>query len=449
MAGQSPYFQIAKRSEGQLCRSFETASSRDGSNRPLSGTVATVRYQPRVHLRQSEVGLVAQKLRFLAATEHLPQENPEKPLPKPVSELKVSRRENIMGHAPTVFSEGPSRGRVTINEVADALHLTKSTVSRALNGYPDISEATQLRVKRMAERMNYQPLSHAQAIKTGRTRSLGFVLQLADHDAQRPFLAEFLAGLSAGSTAQGYTLTVASADSETHLIETFRTLLRERKADGFILPRAMVSDPRVELLRTAKVPFVLFGRQADPEGCCWFDIRGEDAMQEAVMHLSELGHRRIGFINGGTIYSYAKLRGEGFRAGMAQASMAVDPDLICENAVTLDDGREAAALLLKMAHPPTAIVCAVDQVALGVYLAAADLGITIGRELSVVGYDGIQEGAHAQPPLTTFAVDNRAAGVELATLLVKCIRGEPSENLRKTANAAFVRRGSTGPCINL
>jgi len=157
--------------------------------------VATVRYQPRVHLRQSEVGLVAQKLRFLAATEDLPQENPEKPLPKPVSELKVSRRENIMGHAPTVFSEGPSRGRVTINEVADALHLTKSTVSRALNGYPDISEATQLRVKRMAERMNYQPLSHAQAIKTGRTRSLGFVLQLADHDAQRPFLAEFLAGL--------------------------------------------------------------------------------------------------------------------------------------------------------------------------------------------------------------------------------------------------------------
>ena len=354
-----------------------------------------------------------------------------------------------MGYAPTVLSEGPSRGRVTINEVANALHLTKSTVSRALNGYPDISEATQLRVKRMAERMNYQPLSHAQAIKTGRTRSLGFVLQLADHDAQRPFLAEFLAGLSAGSTAQGYTLTVASADSETHLIETFRTLLRERKADGFILPRAMVFDPRVELLRTAKVPFVLFGRQADPEGCCWFDIRGEDAMQEAVMHLSKLGHRRIGFINGGTIYSYAKLRGEGFRAGMAQAGMAVDPNLICENAVTLDDGREAAAFLLNLAHPPTAIVCAVDQVALGVYLAAADLGITIGRDLSVVGYDGIQEGAHAQPPLTTFAVDNRAAGVELATLLVKCIRGEPSENLRKTTNAAFVRRGSTGPCINL
>jgi len=208
----------------------------------------------------------------------------------------MSRGENTMVHAPNISSDTLSRARVTISDVADALNLTKSTVSRALNGYPDIAESTQLRVKRMAERMNYQPLSHAQAIKTGRTRSLGFVLQLADHDAQRPFLAEFLAGLSAGSTAQGYTLTVASADSEAHLMETFRRLLRDRKSDGFILPRAMVRDPRVELLRTENVPFVLFGRQNNPEGCCWFDIRGEDAMQRSVMHLSDLGHKRIGFI---------------------------------------------------------------------------------------------------------------------------------------------------------
>lgn len=346
----------------------------------------------------------------------------------------------------SILPEGPNRSRVTISDVAEALALTKSTVSRALNDYPDISEATQLRVKRMAERMNYQPLSHAQAIKTGRTRSLGFVLQLADHDAQRPFLAEFLAGLSAGATTQDYTLTVASADNDAHLIETFQTLLRDRKADGFILPRAMVRDPRVALLRKAKVPFVLYGRQRDPEGCCWFDIRGEDAMQEAVIHLSQLGHSRIGFINGGTIYSYAELRRQGFMAGMAQAGLTLDPDLIVQNAVTLEDGRKAAACLLDTEHPPTAIVCAVDQVALGVYRAAEERGITIGRDLSVVGYDGIQEGLLASPPLTTFAVNNRNAGVELATLLIKSIRGEPHENLRKTAKAAFVKRGSTGPC---
>jgi len=336
--------------------------------------------------------------------------------------------------------------RVTISDVAGALDLTKSTVSRALNGYADIAEGTQLRVKRMAERMNYQPLSHAQAMKTGRTRSLGFVLQLADHDAQRPFLAEFLAGLSAGSTAEGYTLTVASADNDAHLYETLRRLRRDQKADGFILPRAMVDDPRVALLRNEDVPFVLYGRQDDPEGCCWYDIRGEDAMRDAVLHLVALGHRRIAFINGGTIYSYAKLRGAGARAGMQHAGLSFDPDLMRENAVTLDDGYRAACELLDMSQPPTAIVCAVDQVALGVYRVAEERGIQIGTDLSVTGYDGIKEGAHAKPPLTTFAVDNRAAGIALATLLIKRIRGEPLDTLRKTAAAVFVERGSTGPC---
>ena len=117
--------------------------------------------------------------------------------------------------------------RVTINDLAAALDLTKSTVSRAMNGYPDISEATQLRVRRMASAMNYQPLSHAQAIKTGLTRSLGIVLQLSDHDAHRPFLAEFLAGVSAGASTEGYTLTVASADTHDDLISNFGALKQD------------------------------------------------------------------------------------------------------------------------------------------------------------------------------------------------------------------------------
>ena len=198
--------------------------------------------------------------------------------------------------------------RVTISDDAEALNLTKSTVSRAMNDYADISESTRQRVKTMAQRMNYQPLSHAQAIKTGRTRSVGFVLQLADHDAHRPFLAEFLAGLSAGASTEGYTLTVASADTEASVLESFAALSQDRKADGFILPRAMVDDERVHFLRNMDIPFVLYGRQENAEGCAWFDIRCENAMRKAVTHLANLGHRRIAFINGGTIYAYADLR---------------------------------------------------------------------------------------------------------------------------------------------
>lgn len=335
--------------------------------------------------------------------------------------------------------------RVTISDMAQALGLTKSTVSRAMNGYSDISDATQMRVKSLAVKMGYQPLSHAQAIKTGRARSLGLVLQFSDHDAQRPFLAEFLAGVSAGASADGWTLTVAAAENHDTLMHSFRTLVRDRKADGFILPRALSIDPRLQLLRDAHVPFVLFGRPKDDAGCAWFDILGENAMQEAVVHLASLGHRRIGFINGGKQYAYAPLREQGFIKGMQEAGLPIDTTLMLQDAVTIDDGDIAAGRLLDRANPPTAIVCAVDFSALGVYRAAHARGLKIGHDLSVVAYDGIPEGAYATPPLTTFAVDSRAAGTQLASLLIRRIQGEAPETLRQTASATFVDRGSTGP----
>ncbi|MGX9355507.1 LacI family DNA-binding transcriptional regulator [Roseobacteraceae bacterium S113] len=336
--------------------------------------------------------------------------------------------------------------RVTITDLAQALGMTKSTVSRAMNGYTDIAESTRLRVHRMAEKMDYRPLSNAQAIKTGRARALGLVLQLSDHDAHRPFLAEFLAGVSEGASAQGHTLTVASADTDADLIDRFRELRRDGKADGFILPRAMVNDPRVAFMQHEGIPFVLFGRQEQDKACWWFDIRGEDAMRDAVMHLAQLGHERIGFINGGTIYTYAALRQRGFEQGMHDAGLLVDPELCASNAVTLEDGAQHARALLDMEHPPTAIVCAVDFAALGVYRAAAERGLVIGRDLSVVAYDGIKEGAHAEPPLTTFSVDNRAAGRRLSELLIMRLRGKEETPCRETQPARFLDRGSTGPC---
>ena len=346
------------------------------------------------------------------------------------------------------ISEGRRRNRVTISDMADALGVTKSTVSRAMNGYPDISEATQVRVKRMAEKLSYQPLSHAQAIKTGRTRSLGLVLQLSDHDAQRPFLAEFLAGLSAGAHAEGWTLTVAASDSHEDMIETFRALLRDGKADGFILPRAISDDPRVRLLRDSDVPFVLFGRQDNEDGCAWFDILGEEAMRDAVIRLAALGHRRIGYINGGTKYAYARLREDGFRAGMREAGLDVDDDLMARDAVTIADGAKSAGTLLDNQSPPTAIVCAVDFAALGAYQAVADRNLHVGSDVSIIGYDGIPEGAHAQPQLTTYKVDNKVAGERLSNLLIRRVRGEPLANLRETALATYIERGSTGPAPN-
>jgi LacI family transcriptional regulator len=367
----------------------------------------------------------------------------------PVMGGKTVQRNAAPAHDSRTMSAGstPGRGtdRVTIDDVAGALGLAKGTVSRALNGYTDIAEATRARVQRMAKQMGYLPLAHAQAIRTGRLRSLGLVLQIGEPDAQRPFLADFLAGLTEAASAEAWTLTVATAQTEAETRQVIARLAAERKADGFILPRTETRDARIAFLRRAGVPFVLFGRTGDDTGCAWFDILGEDAMALAVRRLHGLGHRRIGFVGAGAQYHYNRLRLDGYRAALSALGLGQDPTLEAGGAVTAEAGEEAAAALLSAPLPPTGLVCATDMAALGACRAVTRLGLRVGREVSVIGYDGIPEGAWADPPLTTFEVDNRAAGARLASLLIRRICGTPPEALRQTAPARLCLRGSDGP----
>lgn len=335
--------------------------------------------------------------------------------------------------------------RVTIGQLAAELGLTKGTVSRALNGYPDIAEATRLRVRRKAEEIGYAPLAHAQAITTGRVRAMGLVLQIGDADAQRPFLADFLAGIASGASAESWTLTVANAEDEHELLDTTRRLVDEHKADGFILPRTKLCDPRVALLREMDVPFVLYGRTEDQSGCAWFDMLSEDAMDEAVTRLHALGHRRIGFIGGGAGYTYATLRRQGYDRAIRRLGVPPAPDLIIENAVTVQHGAAAARRLLAEALPPTALVCATDSTGIGAMRAIRAAGLDVGRDVSVIAYDGISDCALSHPPLTTFQVDTRAAGARLAALLIRRCRGEAPETLRETAHVPLILRDSDGP----
>lgn len=337
------------------------------------------------------------------------------------------------------------RRRVTIADVARDLGVTKSTVSRALNGYPDIAETTRLRISRAADRLGYRPLAHAQAIRTGRVRSLGLVLQIDDEDSARPFLADFIAGVTQAASAENWTITIATAPTEAQVRETLSRLVEEQKADGFILPRTLLKDGRVETLRAQNVPFIMFGRTEDPTGCAWYDIKGEDAMRAATTRLASLGHTRIAHVPGGAEYTYSRLRIGGYRDGLAAAGLPFDPDLIVGPAMTRREGKAQTRRLLAQPLPPTAIVFAVDRAALGAYAAVQDLGLRIGADLSVIAYDGIPEGAYANPGLTTFAVNSRQAGERLARLLIERIRGTAPEDLRELAPATLVERGSDRP----
>lgn len=334
--------------------------------------------------------------------------------------------------------------RVTITDLSQALSLTKGTVSRALNGYPDISEATRQRVVRAAQAMGYRPLSHAQAIKTGRSRSIGLVVELSETDAHRPFLAEFLAGLTQAASAEGWTLTVATSESETETLKIMRSLVQQHKADGFILPRVLWSDPRIDFLSSEGIPFICYGRPEISEKVYYFDIDSAQAMMDAVAEFVRLGHHRIGYIGSAAHYAFSHHRRDGYRAGLAQEGVDFDPSLMVEGALSPEQSAEAARRLLALDAPPTAILCATDMLARGVYEVANAWGLRIGSELSVIGYDGAPEAQAMWPQLSTFVVDNRDAGLALGRMFITRLTSPDSEREHHLRHARYRAAGSTG-----
>ena len=347
-------------------------------------------------------------------------------------------------------SVGPRSGRVTIDDLAASLGLAKGTVSRALNGYDDISKQTKTKVAAAARELGYRPLGHAQAIRTGRIRSIGLILQTDEHDGYGPFLRDFLAGISQQTSALGWTLTVASATSHSDFEAVAARLVDQRKVDGFILPRTLLNDARYRFLRELGVHSVLFGRvgfgiKGADDGASWFDIDGEQAFAEAVRRLAGFGHRRIGFVGAPEEYNYAHIRRRGYIRGLAEAGLPLDIEIALANVRTRKDGRQATRKLLHLPEPPTAFVFATDETALGAYDAAMDLRLALGRDFSVISYDGAARGGYMMPALTTFRVNLNEAGSRLASFLVRRVEGEPPESLRELTPAKLVEGGTDGP----
>lgn len=337
--------------------------------------------------------------------------------------------------------------RVTIQALAKELGLSKSTVSRALNGYPDISDATKRRVSETALKVGYHPSSQARGLRSGRTHAVGLVLDMDSGNTHRPFLSNFLDGISRYLSERNWTLSVATAEGMSGMVATHRKLLLDHKVDGFIVPRNSHTDGRLQLLSKAKVPFVVYGRGESSDRFPYFDILSEDSMRQAVSRLAAFAHRRIAFVGGHVDANYQVIRRAGFERGMREAQLPFDPQLCSQHAVTEEQGRQAALALWQLAEPPSAIVCAMDRAALGACEAATELALQLGRDVSVIGYDGIPEGQYASPKLTSFAVDNHHAGASLARLLLNHIEDEdqPLEQRHELQAAQLIVGNTDGP----
>ncbi len=338
-----------------------------------------------------------------------------------------------------------TRRSVSLKALAAHLGLTVSTVSRALNGYADISPSTRERVARAAQELGYRPNQTARRLSIGTPETIGYLMpRIPGSDAQ-PFVAQLIQGLGEAIKKRQWDLLVSHAASATDELAQIDRLVRSGRVAGLVISRPLKNDPRIKLLQDLKCPFVVHGRTASSDDYAWYDVDGDEAFVSAVNHLVSLGHDRIAFIGAPLQHAFAQDRLNGFERAITGNGLTLDRDLIQITDFSDDGGEIATGQLLELAEPPTAIVCVSDMVALGALSAIRRKGLRPGSDVSVVGYDGLKIGEHSNPPLTSMAQPQSQAGRRLGDMLLAIIDGDDPTIHQELQRAQLVRRNTDGP----
>ena len=219
--------------------------------------------------------------------------------------------------------------KVNLKMLSESLGLSQTTVSRALNGYTDVAEATRRRVKEAAAAMGYQPDPLARRLATGRTDTIGMVFPFNATEFGDHRFGEVVAGLTEGLAKHNMDLSIIPTRPESEL-ETYARMIDSRRVDAFIVGWTQVTDPRIALLQARGFPFLAYGRTETRKAYAWFDFDNEAGARMAVERLIALGHRRVAIIHAPLDYNFAAQRFAGYLAALAAAGIARDDSLVAD-----------------------------------------------------------------------------------------------------------------------
>jgi len=314
---------------------------------------------------------------------------------------------------------------MNLKQLSENLGLSQTTVSRALNGYPEVNETTRKRVEQAAAEGNYRPNLRAMSLATGRSMAIGHVIPVASkNDVVNPVFAEFVAGASQTYNLFGYELMLTIAESKDEE-SIYRNLAAKRAVDGVIVHSPQRDDPRLALLNEIGLPFVVHGRVCDSKtDYNWIDMNNRRAFKQATQLLVDLGHRKIALVNGQETLSFAWLRKLGFLDALSENDIPENADLLASSELTETYGYQTATQMLASQNAPSAFLVSSYIVALGVRRAISQAGLTIGTDISVIIHDDELSYFHnggAFPQFTSTRSSVREAGILAAEMLLKQI----------------------------
>jgi LacI family transcriptional regulator len=337
---------------------------------------------------------------------------------------------------------------MNLRDLSTILGLSQTTVSRALNGFPEVSEETRLRVRAAAESHGYRPSAAARRLATGQSGTLGVVFPRERNMLGDLLFTEFLGGCVEQASDMGYDITLAMASGAQTEESVYRRAVRSARVDAMILSSPLLADTRLDLLRGLNMPFIVHGRTTSAVPYPYLDIDNEDAFFKACKLLTDLGHTRIALLNFDLNFNFANDRANGYLHALALAGIERDCHLISEAIMTEQAGIDEAHRMLELANPPTAFLCSSISQALGVKRAAKEKDLVIGKDISLIAHDDRLHEIRAEnfePPLTATQSSIGDAGKRLVALLIAQLTDNNAALASEVWPVDLVVRASTGP----
>ncbi len=333
---------------------------------------------------------------------------------------------------------------VTIKDIARATGKSITTVSRALHDYDDVSAETKQLVQRVAAEMGYTPNLWAQRLQKQRTDTIGLILPTQGPRLGDPFFGQLIAGVGDKAGEHSYDLLVSTQAPDADELAIYKRKVQGRQVDGFIIVRTRRQDLRIDYLRTVDVPFVVFGRTEGDLDYPFVDEDGTAGMEAVVEHLLRLGRRRIACIAPPAELMFAEHRLRGVQNALQRHGYPLEPDLMRRADLTQRGGLRAAQELLALPRRPDAIVACNDLMAFGAMSAAQKLGLVVGQDIAVTGFDDTPWAEHSHPPLTTVHQPIYEIGAMVCDMLIRILQGQTLEQQQILMEPRLVIRQSCG-----
>ncbi|HHH41437.1 MAG TPA: LacI family transcriptional regulator [Chloroflexi bacterium] len=333
---------------------------------------------------------------------------------------------------------------VTMRDVAEQAQVSVATVSRVINKSGFVSPELEARVRGAMAELNYQPSALARGLRRQETQTVGLLVPQLDH----PFFSGLAYAIEKACFEADYRTFVCSAEEDQAKEDAYIAMLMRQRVDGVILVPTGHTTEKVQALAQRGTPVVLVDRDLEELDISRVLSNNARGAYQGIRYLLELGHRRIGVV-GGPSYSHPmKRRIHGLTRALADAHVEPDPELmlVVDEGQQFELGYHAALKLLRRASRPTAIFALTDVMAVGVLHAAAQLGVAVPEELSVMGFDDIPLAAYSIPGLTTVAQPIYRMGATAVEVLLQHIRDPQADTERIVLNTQLVFRKSTAPC---